>query len=154
MSQIRYQEGGGELLDELAPLWRRLADHHAGISPDFGIEFTEMTWDWRKKDLLDKAADNKLHVALAYPDSHTPCGYAVGTVNDRGLAEIDSLFVAEQFRGCGIGSELVKRTLAWMDLVGVESKMVNVAVGNEQAIDFYKRFDFFPRVISLMRKDK
>ena len=65
MDRITYEEGGSEILDAIAQLWQRLADHHAEISVHFGPHFKTMTWAWRKTDLLEQSAPHKLHVVLA-----------------------------------------------------------------------------------------
>jgi len=82
--------------------------------------------------------------------SHTTdIAYCITTVSADGCGEIDSMFVEEHFRKCGIGSELVRRAIAWLDSVGASSKVVTVAHGNERALAFYGRFGFHPLGILL-----
>jgi ribosomal protein S18 acetylase RimI-like enzyme len=155
MADILFIEGGLKLLPVVAPLWKKLTRHHAGISLFFSSHFMSMQWPERRADLLEKARRGKLHVALAKTAPKGTCiGYCVGAINPKGYAEIESLFVAEKFRKQRIGSGLVERMLAWFGKKKVISTVVNVAVGNEGAFTFYEQWGFYPRVTALMRKKK
>jgi ribosomal protein S18 acetylase RimI-like enzyme len=63
------------------------------------------------------------------------------------VGEIDSLFVLDEFRGRGIGTELVRRALVW--LRGREpGKIIVVALAeNVAATEFYKRFGLMLRAV-------
>ena len=43
----------------------------------------------------------------------------------------------------------MQRALAWLDRMGVTSKIVSVRPENDEAVAFYRRFDFHPRTILL-----
>ena len=58
--------------------------------------------------------------------------------------EIDSIFVLQGYR-FGIGEQLMQKGLQWMDEMGAEKIVVNVAAGNEQAFGFYEKHGFYPR---------
>ncbi len=53
------------------------------------------------------------------------------------------------FRGRGLGSELMRRALEWMDSAGATSRTVVVAEGNERAYGFYRKFGFLPFSVTL-----
>lgn len=153
MSNIEYSEGGPELLNIVAPLWKKLTVHHAGISTCFSDEFRAMSFIDRRADLLEKASIGKLHIVLVKakrPEQYI--GYSVGAVTPKNTGEIESLFVEDDFRNQGIGSELIKRLVDWMDKEKVVSKCVNVAIGNEDAFKFYRQWGFYPRVTTLVQK--
>ena len=153
MTNFRIIEGGAPLLETIAPLWRKLTRHHAGISVHFSGEFQTMRWPGRRADLLEKAAAGSLRIALAESAAGRRCvGYCVAVINSRGHAEIESMYVDESFRRRGVGSSLVKRMLNWFGRKKVKSASVNVAVGNESAFKFYEQWGFYPRVTSLVRK--
>ena len=44
------------------------------------------------------------------------------------------------------------RALAWFDEHGSIRNRVSVGNGNEEVLDFYKKFGFFPRMTVLERK--
>jgi predicted GNAT family N-acyltransferase len=52
----------------------------------------------------------------------------------------------------GIGQELIKRSLNWMDTENVEDMKIVVATGNEELLPFYQLFGFFPRHMILENK--
>jgi diamine N-acetyltransferase len=151
--EIVFQEGGKEMLDSIAPLWKKLTLQHAGFSPFFASEFKNRTFKDRKQELFSKPYRNRLHVILARLNGNNRIvGYAVGTVDRLKTAELDSLFVEKQFRNRGIGSRLVQRMVLWLNRQDPAVVTVNVAVGNEATFDFYRRFGFFPRVTTLFYK--
>ena len=42
-------------------------------------------------------------------------GYCVSSVDEERTGEIESIFVASDYRGLGIGDSLMKKALTWMD---------------------------------------
>ncbi len=82
-------------------------------------------------------------------------GYCICTISAEGDGEIDSIFVENGYRRSGIGEELMRRALAWLDAEGAKRKIVAVAAGNEAAIPFYESFGFMPRMTVLqLAEDK
>ncbi|MBN2037153.1 MAG: GNAT family N-acetyltransferase [Chitinispirillaceae bacterium] len=151
--EMIFTEGGIGLLDRIAPLWQKLTLDHADFSPFFAEEFRNRAFSDRKKELLIKASKKKMRVILARSaKNRTLIGYTVGTINAENIAEIDSLFVDKPFRRSGAGSRLVSMILQWFALHRPDAITVNVAVGNETTLAFYRRFGFFPRVITLVKK--
>ncbi|MDP4147225.1 MAG: GNAT family N-acetyltransferase, partial [Bacillota bacterium] len=78
-------------------------------------------------------------------------GYCISTVNANLIGEIDSLFVHSQYRKLGLGDELMKRALEWLDSNNVKGKKIAVAEGNEGVLDFYKRYGFYKRQMILQQ---
>jgi ribosomal protein S18 acetylase RimI-like enzyme len=148
---IEFVEKGADNIDIIRPLWEGLNAHHLVRSPNFRGHYEQMTFEARKKDLLKK---ERLCVILAVRDSE-PIGYCVCTISAEGDGEIDSIFVADAYRRSGIGEELMKRAITWLDAGGAKKKIVAVAAGNEAAIPFYESFGFVPRMTVLqLAEDK
>jgi len=72
-------------------------------------------------------------------------GYCVSTVDNRKVGEVESLFIEDRYRGLGIGDNLMKKALSWMDNVSTVKKIINVAYGNEKVFSFYSKYGFYPR---------
>ena len=72
-------------------------------------------------------------------------GYCVSSINQEKIGEIDSVFVDVHYRGLGIGDSLMQKALCWMGQEGAVAKIVEVAVGNEEAFWFYSKYGFLPR---------
>ncbi|MCG0275390.1 MAG: GNAT family N-acetyltransferase [Thermosediminibacteraceae bacterium] len=65
------------------------------------------------------------------------------------IGEIDSIFVEEKYRNYGLGDRLMKRALEWLNSNHVKTKIIMVAEGNENVLEFYKKYGFYKRRIIL-----
>jgi len=146
MEEPEYRSGGVELLDAVEPLWEELRAHHAACSVHFGANLEAVPFRRRREAFERKAREGGLHVEVVR-DGERDVAYCVGTIDASGVAEVESIFVAERFRGRGIGYELMRRVLAWMDVRGARRKVLGVGVGNERAGALYERFGFRPRTV-------
>lgn len=147
-----YRVVGAEGLEAVRPLWEQLRTHHAPWSSRFAGEPPSLVFEPRKQELLAKSAGGKIRVELvkAAPEG-ADVAYCVSTVSAGGHGELDSMFVEARFRGRGIGSELIRRSLAWQESMGASSKVVVVAYANEEALALYRRFGFQPRTLVLQQ---
>jgi diamine N-acetyltransferase len=147
-SALAYRTVDGDGIDAVRPLWEKLRAYHAPLfneSPPFLFEP-------RKHGILAKAAPGKLRIELvSSAAAATDIAYCISSVTADGCGEVDSMFVEEQFRGCGVGSELLRRALAWLDSRGARSKVVTVAHANPGALALYRRFGFQPRTVLLQQ---
>jgi ribosomal protein S18 acetylase RimI-like enzyme len=150
VAKLIYLDVGAEGIDRVRPLWEKLNAHHAVLSRRFGSAIRIRTFDARKQKLLAKADSGKLRVDLVSADSDEPSvAYCISTISTDGVGEIDSIFVEEHLRGQGVGTELMRRALAWLESIKATSKIVSVMTENEEALAFYRRFGFHPRTILL-----
>ncbi len=144
--KIKYVHGDETILDQIKALWTGLNEHHLLLSPYFKQHYNTFTFEQRKAALQKKAKQAKIRVDLAVDkETNQNVGYIVCTLNKEKTGEIDSLFVSPAFRGLGVGDELIKKALAWLDKKGAVEKIVSVGVGNEQAFGFYSRYGFYPK---------
>jgi tRNA threonylcarbamoyl adenosine modification protein YeaZ/ribosomal-protein-alanine acetyltransferase len=65
-----------------------------------------------------------------------------GVVNLAGTADVLTLTVAQEHRRKGIGRELLRRLIDWSRTQKCEAIMLEVRVGNEEAIPLYESFGF------------
>ncbi len=140
-------------LDIIEPLWEKIKKHHQSISPNFSEKYQESDFKTRKMELMAKSSGGKLRLELAEDISQEKyIGYCISSISSQGQGEIDSIFVEEDYRSLGIGHELVKRALHWMESECVEDLKIVVAVGNEELLPFYQSFGFYPRHMILENK--
>jgi ribosomal protein S18 acetylase RimI-like enzyme len=99
----------------------------------------------RKEFLLKKSNGGAIRVDLARDPNNVKVAYCVSTLNSERVGEVDSIYVREEYRSLGIGDQLMKRSLEWMDKKGVTSKKILVTAGNQDALSFYRRYGFRPR---------
>jgi diamine N-acetyltransferase len=141
---FKYQEIGLKKLGSIQLMWEKLNRHHVGLSPHFSARRLTRTFDARKQEFDAKAKAGKLRIELAFQTGgEAPVAYCITSISSE-VGEIDSLFVEEAFRGCGVGATLMRHSLDWLDSHGASSKVVVVAHGNDPAIDFYSQFGFRP----------
>jgi GNAT superfamily N-acetyltransferase len=76
-----------------------------------------------------------------------------GDADAGGVGEIDSLSVANGTRDKGIGDELMRRAVRWLDEGGAKRKRLGVTVGNEPVLQFCARHGFHPRMWNWRRRD-
>ncbi|WP_025848906.1 GNAT family N-acetyltransferase [Paenibacillus ehimensis] len=60
--------------------------------------------------------------------------------------------VLKEFWGYGIGTNLLKASMAWADSNGIKKMTLNVLETNDKAIELYKRLGF--EVEGILKKDK
>jgi ribosomal protein S18 acetylase RimI-like enzyme len=148
MPQINYREVGISNLDLIQGLWEKLNQHHGSKESCFQDHYENFTFTERKEVLLRKASGGDMRVDLAEnTTSGILVGYCVSTVSSENEAEVDSIYVEEEYRSQGIGNTLMKHSLAWMEKKGVKSKKVRVAMGNQDSLSFYRHYGFRPRSI-------
>jgi ribosomal protein S18 acetylase RimI-like enzyme len=155
MANIYYVETDVQGLDLIKPLWEQLTQHHKARSRYFKEIYDTFTFEKRKDTLVNKSKDGSLRVDLAKDmDTGRYVGYCISSIGLENEGEIDSIFIEEAYRSSGIGHSLMGRALAWLDDHQVSVKRVAVAVGNEEALEFYGRYGFLPRQIILEQKKK
>ena len=151
---LAYWVLGANDLEVIRPLWEKLRAHHSPLLSGFPGAMPPFDFAPRKNEILAKVAADKIRIELVSQSSNlADIAYCVSTISADGRGEVDSMFVEESFRGRGIGSELVRRALAWMDGMGTSSKFVTVAHANEAALEFYQRLGFLPRTVLLQQND-
>ena len=139
-------------IDSIRSLWEELNASHASLSTYFGPYFDSMTFEKRKAEFRDKGERGELLIDVcAFTATKEAAGYCVSNLI-AGVGEIDSLYVKKEHRGRGAGALLIESAMAWMRLRNATDITVHVAVGNEGAINFYRRFGLFPRLILLTSK--
>ncbi|WP_461614323.1 GNAT family N-acetyltransferase [Clostridium sp. Marseille-QA1073] len=148
MNNIAYINGGIELLDSIKPLWEKLNNHHRGNSNNFSHNYEKFTFELRKEKFYNK--DLKVNIDLVKDlDRRTYIGYCISTINLDLVGEVDSLYLEREYRGQGIGEELMERALIYLNENDSKKKIIGVAEGNEEVLNFYKKFKFYKRTIIL-----
>src|SRR5919197_5450567 len=95
-----YRTVDADGIDAVRPLWEKLRAYHAPLLD----ERPPFLFEPRKRGILNKAAAGKLRIELVNLASRaTDIAYCIATMSADGCGEIDSMFVEEHFRGCGVG---------------------------------------------------
>jgi len=86
-------------------------------------------------------------VLIAITDNNI-IGYLAGSINcqssyvTKSLAEIDNMFVIEEYRKIGLGSKLINEFKKYCFDLGIEEIKVTASAKNINAINFYKKNGF------------
>ena len=152
MINIRYVSGNARQIDKITPLWQELNSQHLRLSPYFKDYYKTLTFEDRKRAILQRALGGEVRVDLAYDEAEKLVGYCVCSIDKLQTGEIDSIFVISECRGKGIGATLMEKALEWLKSKGSKKNIVSVAVGNEMAYVFYEQFGFYPRRTLLEQK--
>ncbi|MHB8105051.1 MAG: GNAT family N-acetyltransferase [Dehalococcoidales bacterium] len=149
-AKIVYTEADEKGLELIGGLWQKLHDYHRERNKYFPEYYAMMTWQKRKKEILEKSAKGKFHLDLGWEvDTGKIIGYCISTISESGVGEVDSIFIEEPYRRSRIGDNFMKKALKWMNGESVMWKMLTVAGGNEEVFGFYSRYGFFPRFTML-----
>ncbi|NJO88099.1 MAG: GNAT family N-acetyltransferase [Chloroflexia bacterium] len=152
MGTIDIERIDNKDIDLIKELWEALREHHKNQTDHFKQRFENLTFETRKKALLEKSEHGKLIIDIVKINTGKIIGYCVSSIDERLNGEIDSILVDEQFRGMKIGEELMARALKWFDENEVETRRIVVAQGNEKAFKFYEKFGFYHLFSTLQQK--
>lgn len=133
-----------EQIHTIKPMWEKLNELHLNLTQYFKEHYANTTFEKRCEKFLD--ADDLLIQVVK--DDLISLGYCVSTI-DRKVGEIDSLFIEDGYRKYGYGNKLVNNCIKWFKEKKCETIFVAVGEGNESVMEFYKKFDFYPRMTYL-----
>jgi len=126
---------------------------HYQKSPNFKKRFQDLKWEQRKTSILEKSEGLLLNYVIEL-NSNKLIAYCISTISKgcNEVGEIDSIYVIEEYRKKGIGKQLVDEATRWFDLKNVKTQKLTVAAGNENILDFYRQFGFYPLHIVMQRR--
>ncbi len=78
-------------------------------------------------------------------------GYCISSITGGNRGELDSIFVLQDYRGSGIGQELMTLSLDWLKANSAKTITISVMFGNDEALPFYGKFGFYPRTYVLTK---
>jgi len=149
MFNIEIISGSKELLEYVGPLWDKLNNHHRDSSINFKEKYEKLSFKERSNGFLAYKKDNININLVKDKDKDIYVGYCVSAINNSSVGEISSLYIEPEYRKYGIGDELIKRAIKWLDDNKVNKKIIGVSIGNEDVLKFYERYGFRSRTIIL-----
>ena len=151
MESFNFKRGNIEDLDLIELLWEKLNQLHLDLSPNFKSRFQNKSWELRKNDLIKKSKE--ILIDYVTDNENRIIGYCISTIDreDEKIGEINSIYIDKVYRKTGMGKQLMNKAIDWLILKGTTIQRLDVGAGNEQVLDFYKQFDFYPTNIVLQR---
>lgn len=118
--------------------------------------FTDQGWPEREgREYFTALLAQDDSVGLLAEAGDEVVGYLVGYVGGGSslrpvrVAELESMYVSEKYRGRGVGARLVGEFLRWSRKRGAERASVTAYAANERAVRFYERSGFRPKSLTL-----
>jgi ribosomal protein S18 acetylase RimI-like enzyme len=157
--EISISRAGIEVIDRLEPLWLALHEHHQKAMPDAVYQPRDASWAARRSAYVAWLADPGSFILLAHQGSDL-VGYALVEVRPgpddtwvtgARMAELQTLSVAPETRGQGVGTLLLDRVDAELDAAGIGDLFIAALHGNDAAIRLYQRRGLRPVAIHLAR---
>jgi ribosomal protein S18 acetylase RimI-like enzyme len=158
-STVCVSIAGVERIDGLEPLWLALHRHHREVAvvpvqADDGLSWELCRANYRRHiaagdgfliiaDRHDITAGYAMVVLRAGPDDTYP-------FTGR-FAEVLTLVVSPDERGCGIGSALLDAVDTELTARGISDQVISVMAGNAAAQRLYERRGFVPGEVILFR---
>lgn len=140
-------------LDQLAHLWRELADLHANLAPEFALTSNaEQLW---RKHFATVIEDAQRCVLVAEQE-----GVLIGFINgslqqnppifvEQYVGEIASAVVTAGYRRRGIGKQLYRELARWFRERGVSVIQLDAAAANPVARAFWQKMGFGDHLLRL-----
>ncbi len=114
--------------------------------PTFNLEWT---FSEEGTKYFSDSINSEKSCAFVAKSEERVIGYLVGSVRKadsyrtiKDQAELDNMFVIEEFRGQKVGKKLVDKFFEWVKDKGVKNITVTASAKNEKAIDFYRKCGF------------
>ena len=156
---VRLVPGTDDDLGLVAPLWRSMVEHHRQVARDaLPIRGADDAWTMRRSEYRAWLDDGSGALLLARADGpRAPAGYEFcrlvrsGPTFDFGRArgEVESLVVAPDARGRGVGTALLDACRRHLRGRGCTHWTVSVMAANDGAVQLYRRAGFRPWLLEL-----
>ncbi len=157
---VRIAPADAARIPDLEPLTRALHAHHVTVDPAIpGIPPRDADAWWAiRRGRYTAWLDEDDTLLLIAEDGGAAVGYAFVTCHPADdshttgtrFAELQSLVVAEDRRGDGIGTELLHEVYRRVRAQGVTEMVIGVLATNEPAMRLYAREGFRPWVVLTM----
>lgn len=161
---VTTTRAGVEAVDRLEPLWLELHRHHRAVGGQALGPYVDDATSWRERRALYVGFLAKGGFACLAERGGELVGYAMVAVmsvsetqmpdtwqTGERIAEIETLSVAPDARGTGIGTALLDHVDEELRSAAIDDVLVGAFVSNTDAIRLYERRGFRPAWMYLQR---
>lgn len=149
---MRVISGGVEIMEHIWPLWEELNRVHLEKSVYYKERYEHYTVQMRKDGILERYKAENIRCFLLQDDQEVVQGYCLAVTEEGNRGKIESIYVKKELRGNGHGEELMEAGLKWLREQGIENISLEVVYGNDDVLDFYKKFGFYPKLYEVELK--
>lgn len=158
--------GSVDDLDILGPLWLAVHHRHAESMPELQPYVSDAE-SWRaRRGLYEELFAKPDTLLLVAAVDGRPIGYGLAHVmqteetwvadtwvTGKRVGEIESLSVLPEFRGSGLGTQLLTGLEEHLHAAGVDDLILGVLSGNDDARRLYERLGYRPTWLYLSKLD-
>jgi ribosomal protein S18 acetylase RimI-like enzyme len=162
---FHIRAGGSRDLDALEPIWLGVHHLHGQVLPDLGPYVADaQSWQVRRRIYSDLLLRSDTDLWIAESANANIVGYSLGYILhederrwvddtwDAGkLGEVESLGVLPEYRGRGVGRQLLGRILDSLEAHGAHGVVIGVVPTNVGAVELYGKYGFSPAFLYLAR---
>lgn len=161
--ELRIEHGNESKLDLLRPLWLCLHHYHQSIAPRLAPYVDDdFSWQMRRRFYADCLSRTASFVLLAYCGENL-VGYALVLVQPTSsmwsdtwvvgnrTAELETIIVAPEWRGKGIGGMLMDRVESELEQLGIEDVIIGALPTNVEVLELYRQRGFVPTWVVMTR---
>ena len=133
------------MLNEISEIKNMLTDLIQDERQNYDSNINE---NYKVEEFYEKLINNNDKTIFVARDNDIVLGYVYGFIQDNGchynnkVAQLDALFVKEQYRGNGIARSLMKEFINWAEEKGVAYIELSVCKNNTNAISLYENEGF------------
>ena len=133
------------MLNEISEINSMLTDLIQDERKNYDSNINE---SYKVQEFYEKFVDNDNEIILVARDNDIILGYVYGFIQDNGnlfnnkIAQLDALFVKEQYRGNGIARSLMNEFINWAEEKGAAYIELSVCKDNTNAINLYENEGF------------
>jgi ribosomal protein S18 acetylase RimI-like enzyme len=163
LMNVEIVRGSAADIPRLEPLWVAVHHVHQESMPELGPYVDDTTtWAYHRDLYAELLAHQDSILLLVLVDGEL-AGYGLACVHDvettwipdtwvtgPRIGEVESLSIAEGFRGTGIGSRLLDELEAFLREVGAEDIIIGALPGNP-AVRLYERRGYTPTWLYLSK---
>ena len=136
---------GKVMLNEISEINNMLTDLIQDERKNYDSNINE---NYKVEEFYEKLINNNDKTILVARDNGIILGYVYGFIQDNGslynnkVAQLDALFVKEQYRGNGIARSLMNEFINWAEEKGAAYIELSVCKDNTNAINLYENEGF------------
>ncbi|WP_052960232.1 GNAT family N-acetyltransferase [Mycobacterium sp. EPa45] len=160
----QVRTGSADDLEILGPLWLAVHHRHAESMPELQPYVSDAE-SWRvRRTLYEELLEKPDTLLLVAGVDDRPIGYGLAHVlateetwvadtwaTGRRVGEIESLSVLPEFRGSGLGTQLLTTLEEHLRRAGVDDLILGALSGNRDALRLYERLGYRPTWLYLSK---
>lgn len=145
-----------EDVEKILELNKKLFDYEIQQGFDKNLDSSWSETEEAAEEIRDRVSSEESR-GFVVRGGQEAVGYLIGLIQEEETgraeskyAEIEHMFVDEDFRSRGVGASLVNNFKEWAKEQGIRKIKVNVSFENKEAVRFYEKLGLVPADVTLV----